>query len=178
MGSCFFKEIWNACLMWLWSWLTVSSLLTSFHHRPRRPCVATHQAGGQVGYPQDVHRDLWGDRLSVCQASAAVAPLRGKVTNLLNPQTAQGEYPGSSDRAQTFHSDQAGGWSKEPSPVSPQCQAGLQHCQLLQVSFSGGRGLSLPDIRQKGCQLRFPGNYYFFVCKKCCIWSCPYPSRM
>lgn len=176
MGSCISKEIWSTCLMWLWSWLTVSSLLTSFHHGPRYPCVATHQVGGQVGFPQDVYRDLWCDRLSVCQAPAAVAPLRSKVTNLCNPQKAWGEYPGSSVRAQTFHSDQVGGWSKEPSVVSPQCQARLQHCQLLQISFSGRKELSLPVIREEVWQLSFPVYCYFVcVCKTycpCCAWLC------
>lgn len=38
-----------------------------------------------MGFFRDVHRDRQLDRLSVCQAPAAVALQKSQVTNLLNP---------------------------------------------------------------------------------------------
>ena len=71
-GSRFFKEIWNACLMRLWSWLTVSRLFTPFCHPQRRQCVTTHQVGGQVG-SKEIHGVIGCQFL---EAPADVAPQR------------------------------------------------------------------------------------------------------
>ncbi len=142
-GSRFFKEIWNACLMWLWSWLTVSSLFTSFPHRQRRPWVTTHQAGWQVGFPRDFHRDPWRDSLSDCQTRAAVTPQRSKVTNLLGEESIQGlvsehkpfTQPKEAEVKSLMHSFHC-------------AKQGLRGARYYKVSFSSSRGLHVTGFKQ------------------------------
>lgn len=126
-----FKEIWSS--------LTVSSMFTSFH---QRPCVTTHQAGGQVGLPWDVCGDLQLD-LSISQAPAGAAPQRSQISKLQNPQKAKGEELQSGVQAQTFQ-----GWCKEPARLQAS-QVELQGCQLLQVSSSRSSSYSLSARQER-----------------------------